>query len=397
VKQSVVSANVGNSAIDQPGAVAIVHDYLTQRGGAERVVLAMHRAFPAAPIYTSLYEPDLTFPEFRDVDVRPSYLNRSQFLRRHHRFALPLLAHAFSKIEVDEKIVLCSSSGWAHGIHTTGTKLVYCHCPARWLYKRADYFRTSQDARNERRPAPSLDGIHSSFILGNSLRAVTPILRRWDRRAAASASAYYTNSSAVSDEISSVYGIEPLVIPPPPLCTIDGPSEKPRNVAKDGFFLVVSRLLPYKNLDRIFDVFAERPDLELVVVGTGPLGKTLQQSATPNIDLLGTVRDSELRWLYGHSRALIAPAFEDYGLTPLEAASFGKPTIALKKGGYLETVSEGTSGYFFENLDVSSVSGAIDKLTENPLNSDEIRGHASRFSEERFVSTLRQQVSLHVA
>ena len=95
---------------------------------------------------------------------------------------------------------------------------------------------------------------------------------------------------------------------------------------------------------------------------------------------------------------LIAPAFEDYGLTPLEAASFGKPTDrALKKGGYLETVSEGTSGYFFENLDVSSISGAIDKLSENPLNCDEIRGHASRFSEERFVRDAEQQVSLHVA
>ena len=366
--QSVVSADVG-SAIDQPGAVAIVHDYLTQRGGAERVVLAMHRAFPTAPIYTSLYEPDLTFPEFRDVDVRPSYLNRSRFLRRQHRVALPLLAHAFSKIEVDEKIVLCSSSGWAHGIHTTGTKLVYCHSPARWLYKRDEYFRKSQDARNERNernerwPATSLDGIPTSFFLGNSVRALTPILRRWDRKAAASASAYYTNSSSVSDEISSLYGIEPLIIPPPPLCAIDGPSEKPRNVAKDGFFLVVSRLLPYKNLDRILAVFAERPDLELVVVGTGPLGKTLQQSATPNIDLLGNVRDSELRWLYGHARALIAPAFEDYGLTPLEAASFGKPTIALKRGGYLETVSEGTSGYFFENLDVS-VRFGCDRQTE---------------------------------
>ena len=160
---------------------------------------------------------------------------------------------------------------------------------------------------------------------------------------------------------------------------------------------MVSRLLPYKNLDRTFGVFAERPDLELVVVGTGPLGKTLQQLATPNIELLGNVSDSELRWLYGHSRALIAPAFEDYGLTPLEAAGFGKPTIALKRGGYLETVSEGTSGYFFETLDVSSISGAIDKLDENPLNSDEIRGHVSRFSEERFVSTLRQHVSLHVS
>jgi glycosyltransferase involved in cell wall biosynthesis len=398
VTQDFVAAEVGNFAVDQPGTVAIVHDYLTQRGGAERVVLAMHRAFPTAPIYTSLYEPDLTFPEFRGADIRPSYLNHVPFLRRHHRHALPLLAHAFSKIEIQEKIVLCSSSGWAHGVHTTGTKLVYCHCPARWLYKSGDYFRRSQDARNGRgHPASPLDGIDPSFVFGKSFRAVAPILRRWDRRAAASASAYYTNSSAVSDEISSAYGIQPLIIPPPPSCAIDGPSEKPRTVARDGFFLVVSRLLPYKNLDRLFGVFAERPDLELVVVGTGPLKKTLQGMATPNIDLLGNVNDRELCWLYGRSRALIAPAYEDYGLTPLEAASFGKPTLALKKGGYLDTVSEGTSGYFFEDLDFWSISAAIDKLSENPLDSDEIREHASSFSEERFASTLRQQVSLHLA
>jgi glycosyltransferase involved in cell wall biosynthesis len=397
VTQDVV-AEVGKSAIDQPGVVAIVHDYLTQKGGAERVVLAMHRAFPAAPIYTSLYEPDLTFPEFRDIDVRPSYLNRSQLLRQRHRLALPLLAHAFSKLEVDEKVVLCSSSGWAHGIHTTGTKLVYCHCPARWLYKRADYFRKSEDARKEQRHvASSLDGVHTSFVARNSLRVVAPVLRRWDRRAAASASEYYTNSSVISHEISSVYGIHALVIPPPPLCQVDGPWEKPRTQALDGFFLVVSRLLPYKNLDRIFTLFSKRPDLHLVVVGTGPLMKTLQQTASPNIELLGNVNDRELRWLYGHSRALIAPAFEDYGLTPLEAASFGKPTIALKRGGYLETVMEGTSGYFFEDLEVRSISGAIEKLRESPLDSGEIREHASRFSEARFASTLRRQVSLHLA
>ena len=119
--------------------------------------------------------------------------------------------------------------------------------------------------------------------------------------------------------------------------------------------------------------------------------------ATPNIELLGNVNDRELCWLYRSSRALIAPAYEDYGLTPLEAASFGKPTLALRKGGYLETVSEGRSGYFFEDLNVGSISGAIDKLSENPLDSDEIREHAARFSEERFASTLRQQVSLHMA
>ena len=200
----------------------------------------MHRAFPAAPIYTSLYEPELTFPEFRDVDVRPTYLNHSQFLRRQHRFALPLLPHAFSNLEIDAKVALCSSSGWAHGIHTTGTKVVYCHTPARWLYKSADYFRRIQDFREQgERPATLLEQIDSSFLFRGSLRAMTPILRRWDRRAAASASEYFTNSSIVANEILSLYGIHPTIIPPPPMCVIDGASVKPDTVAREGFFLVV--------------------------------------------------------------------------------------------------------------------------------------------------------------
>ncbi len=181
------------------------------------------------------------------------------------------------------------------------------------------------------------------------------------------------------------------------MSVIDGPSVKPRIMASEGFFLVVSRLLPYKNLDRLFAVFTERTDLELVVVGTGPLMKTLQEMATSNIHLLGSVNDRELSWLYGHARSLIAPANEDYGLTPLEAASFGKPTLALKSGGYLDTVSEGTSGYFFDDLNVWSISDAIDKLNKNQLVSDEIRKYACRFSEKQFASTLRQRVSLHVA
>jgi glycosyltransferase involved in cell wall biosynthesis len=225
---------------------------------------------------------------------------------------------------------------------------------------------------------------------------MAPFLRGWDRRAATSAAEYYANSSAIAAEISALYGIQPVVIPPPPLCCDDGPWEEPSTFAANGFFLVVSRLLPYKNLDRILEVFGQRLDLELVVVGTGPLEKSLRQTSPKNVDFIGNVNERQLRWLYGHSRALIAPAFEDYGLTPLEAASFGKPTLALRRGGYLDTVLEGTSGYFFEDLGFHSVSNAIDKLIENPLAGDCLRDHASRFSEESFVEKLRRHVSSHL-
>jgi glycosyltransferase involved in cell wall biosynthesis len=382
-----------SNTVDQPGSVAIVHDYLTQRGGAERVVLAMHRAFPDAPIYTSLYEPDLTFPEFRDMDIRPSYLNHSRLLRKQHRLSFPFLHHAFSRIKVDEKVALCSSSGWAHGVHASGAKLVYCHTPARWLYKRDDFFRRIQ---NSQRGRLSFERVHASLLARGSLRLVAPLLRRWDRRAAASASQYFANGSHVSEEISNLYGIAPQVLSPPSLWTEDGPWERPSTFVRDGFFLVVARLLPYKNLDRILEVFAKRPELDLVVVGSGPLAKSLRESAPSNVDLVGNVSDRELRWLYGHCKALIAGGFEDYGLTPLEAASFGKPTIALRRGGYLETVVEGRSGYFFEDLDFDSISGAIDRLEESPMDSDEIRQHARCFSEEQFIEALRDHVSSYL-
>jgi glycosyltransferase involved in cell wall biosynthesis len=381
--------------VDQPGSVAIVHDYLTQRGGAERVVLAMHRAFPAAPIYTSLYEPDLTYPEFREMDIRPSYLNHSRLLRQQHRLSFPLLAHAFSTMKVEEQVVLCSSSGWAHGVRANGAKLVYCHTPARWLYKTDEAFRRVRDSRSE--PGRlSVEHVYVSRIARGSLRVVGPMLRRWDRKAAASASQYFTNGSLVSEEISAFYGIRPLVISPPPLCRDDGPWERPDILTCSGFFLTVARLMPHKNLNRIFEVFARRPDLDLVVVGSGPLAKELQDSAPENVALVGNMSDGELRWLYGHCQALIAGAFEDYGLTPLEVGSFGKPTIALKRGGYLETVVEGLSGYFFEDLEFESISGAIDELARHPLDSDEIREHAARFSEERFIDALRDHVSAYL-
>src|SRR5262245_17315694 len=107
--------------------VALAHDYLTQRGGAERVVLSLASAFPEAPLYTSLFDPQATYPGFRDVDVRPLRLNRVQLFRRNHRLAFPLLAPAFSSLRLDADVVVCSSSGWAHGIHSEGRSIVYCH------------------------------------------------------------------------------------------------------------------------------------------------------------------------------------------------------------------------------------------------------------------------------
>lgn len=145
--------------------IAIAHDYLTQRGGAERVVLAMSRAFPEAPIYTTLYDPDGTYPEFADADIRTSALNRIALFRRDHRRALPFLPAAVDSLRIDADVVLVSSSGWAHGFPTRGRRLVYCYSPARWVYLTDTYLG---------RPA-------GTSALGVALLGLRPMLRAWDR------------------------------------------------------------------------------------------------------------------------------------------------------------------------------------------------------------------------
>ncbi|WP_427383657.1 glycosyltransferase [Janibacter sp. G56] len=236
--------------------IAIAHDYLTQRGGAERVVLAMLRAFPDATIHTTLYDADGTFPEFRDADIRVSPLNRAGVLRRHHRAALPLLLpFAASGLNIDADLVIASSSGWAHGFPTTGRKLVYCHAPARWLYQSERY----------------LGGDPRRSPVGLALLALKAPLRAWDQRAAATGDTYLANSHVVRERIGEAYGIDAQVLPPPFAVDTTGPMEPVPTVAawaEGGYHLVVSRLLPYKNVDRIIDAFRGLPE-RLLVIGAG--------------------------------------------------------------------------------------------------------------------------------
>lgn len=351
-------------------SVALVHDYLTQRGGAERVVLVLTRAFPQAPLYTSLYDPEETFPAFSEIDVRTTPLNRVPLFRRHHRLALPLLAAAFSRLRVDADVVVCSSSGWAHGVQTEGRKIVYCHTPARWLYQTERYVRGR--------------GLGTRTLLA----ALKPPLIRWDRRAAASADQYVANSSAVAARIRLLYGIEPEVLPPPPALTPGGPVEPVEGVYP-GFVLCVSRLLPYKNVDVVIRAFAQLPEERLVVVGGGPEERALRLLADSNVELVGEVSDPQLRWLYEGSVGLVAASHEDYGLTPLEASSFGKPSAVLRWGGFLDTVTEGTTGVFFTEPTAAAVAVAVRQLRGRTWDADAIAAHSARFSKGCFVERIR--------
>ncbi len=358
--------------------VALAHDYLTQRGGAERVVLSMLAAFPGAPLYTSMYAPDRTFPEFAGHDIRTLGLNRFGFFLRDHRRALPLLASSFGRLRVDADVVVCSSSGWSHGLQTSGVKIIYCHTPARWLYQRDHYLRTS------------------SRLTRTALVALAPWLQSWDRRRAASAKRYLANSTVVRDRIAEIYDIEATVVPAPQTVEVDGDQERVEGV-DPGFFLCVSRLLPYKHVDVIISAVTATKDQRLVVVGTGPELSRLKALAGPATRLLGVVSEAQLRWLYTNCLGLVTSSYEDYGLTPLEAAAFGKPTAALRWGGFLDTVAEGDSGVFFDEPEPGAVAAALDVLVRHSWDASTIRAHAARFAEGRFVKLLRSIVAEELA
>lgn len=363
--------------------VAIAHDYLTQRGGAERVVLAMHRAFPEAKIYTTLYDPDGTYPEFRDLDIVTSPLNRLGVFRRDHRVALPLLAPASSALQVPADIVVTSTSGWAHGFRTRGRVLAYCHSPARWLYLSEQYL-----------------GGESRGPKALALAALKPFLVQWDKRAARKAHRYFANSSVVRARIRDVYGLEPDIFHPPHSVATDGPVEPIAGledfIGDGGHFLVVSRLLPYKNADQAMEAFRGLNE-RLLIIGAGPLFDVLEAARPDNVRLARHLSDAEMRWAYSSCRALIAPSFEDFGITPLEGAAWGKPAIALRAGGYLDTVVEGVTGEFFENPSASEIRAAVVAFGPERWDQSKIRSHSEQFSEQRFRERLREEVAALIA
>ncbi len=367
--------------------VALAHDYATQRGGAERVALVMAEAFPGAPMYTTLYHPEGTFPEFAPLDVRTSPLDRVGVLRRHHRLALPLLAGAVRATPIEADVVLASSTGWAHGFPTTGRKVVYCHAPARWLYQTDRYLGPARGSGSGE--APVAGGGAQRRLAAAALGLLAPGLRRWDRRAARSADRYLANSTVTARAIREVYGIEAEILPPPPAMLPDGP-ETPVPGVEPGFLLCVARLLPYKNVDVVIEAVRRTPGARLVVVGDGPERAALAARVRdlPRVHLAGRVDDASLRWLYRHSAALVAASYEDYGLSPLEAAAFGRPSVVLRDGGYLDTVRDGVTGEFFDAPDPDLVAEAAGRALARTWDPSVLTAHADAFAAGRFVERL---------
>lgn len=348
-------------------SVAVVHDYLNQCGGAERVALELVRTWPGSPLYTSLYRPGSTFSEFAQLDVRVSSLDRLP-VDAHFRALAPLYPLAFRSLgELSEQVVISSSSGWAHGVRTAPGSLhvVYCHTPARWLYRR--------EAHLGRSLGPVLLGP----LLGP--------LRRWDQAAARRADVYVANSRQVRDRIATLYGREAQVVYPP----VNVDHFTPR--ARGDRLLVISRLLPYKRVDLVVQA-ARRSSIGLDVVGVGPQLDELRSMAGPTVTFHGRVDEPTVVGLLEGCRALCVAGTEDFGIAPVEAGAAGKPVVAYAAGGVLETVEDGVNGALFSELTVEALLEAIRRADDLPSSPEEIARLADRYSVAAFRGRMRRLV-----
>ena len=343
------------------GSVAIVHDYLNQVGGAERVVLAMSHLWPDAPIYTSLYRADSTFPEFGAADVYTSPLHWLP-VDSGFRNLYPLYPAAFRSFgALEQDVVISSSSGWAHGVRTAPSSFhaVYCHAPARWLYG-------GEHLRDARQRALQLLGAN---------------MRGWDRAAARRAHLYIANSHEVRRRIRRHYGVDAPVVHPP----VDVDRFRPRERGER--LLVVSRLLPYKRVDVIVEA-ATRAGIGLDVVGTGPALAALRRLAGPTVEFHGCVSDDDVTALMESCRALCVAAKEDFGITAVEANAAGKPVVALAEGGALETVEAGVTGELFSRHETDEVLSAIRRAEAITTSPEAIAARARRFARPAFEAGL---------
>ena len=352
----------------QAPSVAIVHDYLNQRGGAERVVLEMARQWPQAPIHTTLYRPQSTFAEFGERRVDVSWVDRLP-VDRHFRALLALYPWAIRSLgALDADVVVSSSSGWAHGVRTRPGALhvCYCHTPARWLWDPAAY--------------------SPSRLRRAALSPLLSPLRQWDLAASARPTAYVANSERTRAAIRRVYGHDAAVIPPP----VGVERLTPRRRGER--LLVISRLLPYKRVDLAIAA-ATKAGIGLDVVGDGPLLRELRELAGPTVKLHGRVDDATVTALLEGCRALVLPGIEDFGIVPVEANAAGKPVVAYGAGGVCETQVPGVTAAFFDEHTPESLLAAVRAADELSADPAQLRAHADSFAPATFRRRLAAEVA----
>lgn len=358
-------------------SLALVHDWLNQLGGAEDVLRALKQLFPSAPIFTSIYDRARMPAEWRTWDIRSTWLDRLPGIHRHHQPYMPLFAWVWAHywLPAEHDLILSNKSAFCIGVRSRNPQarhVCYCLTPTRFTYTFESY------ARRERLPPGS------SVILG----ALNAYLRRWETRAAQRVTRLIAISRAVQVRIARFYHRDSVVIYPP----VEMPPWSPQESSDEGFYLIASRLLPYKRIDLAVLAFGrlQRP---LVIAGDGRDRARLEQLAARHaaewVRFVGRVSDEELHRLLRTCRAFIFPGEEDFGIAPVRAMAYGKPVIAYAAGGALDTVIEGLSGVLFAQPTPESLAEAVlhaDRVRFDPV---AIRAHAEQFSPARFAEALK--------
>jgi glycosyltransferase involved in cell wall biosynthesis len=350
--------------------VALVYDRLNKMGGAERVLLALHKLFPQAPLYTSVYDKKKA-PWASVFEVKVSFLQNFPWSTHHEAYAF-LMPIAFESFNFDEyDLVISVTSEAAKGIITKPKTKHICYCltPTRYLWSGyEEYFKNSL-----------FKLISKPFIF---------CLKFWDKIAAQRPDAYIAISKEVQRRVEKYYGRDSVVVYPP-VPTL-GLSQNLKSQNRD-YFLVVSRLVSYKRIDLAIKAFNELK-LPLKIIGKGAEKNRLKAMAGSTIEFLDYLTDKELVRYYSGCRALVFPGLEDFGLTILEAQSFGKPVIAFIAGGALETIIEGKTGKFFDKQNVESLMGAVKQFESLVIDPKDCREQARKFSFEQFETNFMKRI-----
>lgn len=352
--------------------VALVHDYLNQYGGAEKVLEVFAEIFPDAPIYTLVYDPALVNKIFPGKEIRASFLQKIPFAKSYHRIFPPLMPFAVEKFDLSQyDLVLSDSAAFSKGVITRPETLhvCYCHTPIRYAWDDSHKY---------------IREFNMPFLVKPLVHVFMNYLRLWDREASFRVDKFMCNSDFVAKRIGKYYKTKATVIYPPINTEEFFPGEKTKD-----YFLMVGRLLVYKRFDLAIDAFNEL-GLPLKIVGTGPEFGKLKKRANWNIEFLGDVDNQKLREYYQSCRALIFPQEEDFGIVAVEAMACGRPVIAYRGGGAMESIKEGETGLFFNEQKIDSLIEAVKKFELEKFDSGKIRIHAEQFNKKNFIKKINE-------
>lgn len=360
--------------------LAIVCSWLNQYGGAERVLEVLHDMYPQAPIYTSIYRPEALPPQYRNWDIRPSFLNRLPLIKRKHQPFLPLYPLGFESLDLrGYDVVLSMTSAFAHGVITPAstTHICYCLTPTRFLWNYHSYVEREGLGRLARLALPP-------FLKG---------LRQWDRLAADRVDRFVAISRTVQQRINKIYRRPSEIIYPPVRTDYFAAATPPQE-----HFLIVSRLVPYKRIDLAVKAFAKL-GLPLRIIGDGRDRQALQALATENVRFLGYLDDDAVRQEMAQCRAFVFPGEEDFGITPIEAMAAGRPVVAYAAGGALDTIRDGETGVFFQEPTANALADAVKRLAAQTFDASVIQQHARQFDvavfQEQMARALESSPSAH--